>query len=124
MAFTPVPAPEIPESYWSKLEEIYTSHRQDAEWQIEKPRLKELLPLVVTALGKQYVFDEPIKCGGAGIVSRIIDVNLTSLSGQNVYRAIKFPRPAKGTEHVLSESLVKEFKTLAGLTHTNVIKLY
>lgn len=120
--------PVIPESFWEKLQGVYSAEGFVSEYQEEAAAHRALLPRIIAALPHNYELDEPVHMGGAGIICRLKDIHLSALqepSSGNVFRALKWPRPLRGQmDPLLNRSLVKELRTLAAISHPNVIKLY
>src|SRR5258708_2356137 len=102
-------------------------HENKAELQAELSQLERILPQIANDLGGKYELDKAIDRGGAGVVLRVIDVNLSGVlkpQERKVYRALKIARPIEDRQRLLNALILKELRTLAGLTHSNVIKLY
>ncbi len=114
----------------SSLRGLYADpreHESRTELQAELSQLERILPQIAAQLSGKYELDKAIDRGGAGIVLRIIDVNLSDLlksKDRKVYRALKVARPIEDREKLLNALISKELSTLAALTHSNVIKLY
>src|SRR5258708_3091099 len=112
------------------LRDLYSDTRErenPVALQTELTQLVRILPQIAANLKGKYELDKAIDRGGAGIVLRVVDVNLSELlktRERKVYRALKVARPIEDREKLLNALIAKEFNTLAALTHSNVIKLY
>src|SRR5437867_8537787 len=120
----PVPVTLTPELLTS-LRQLYADprdHENRAELQAELSQLERILPLVAAHLTGKYELESAIDRGGAGVVLRVIDVNLSNVltaQDQKVYRALKVARPIEDRQKLLNTLILKELKTLAALTHSN-----
>jgi serine/threonine protein kinase len=84
---------QLPETFWSDLEERYRTHKHgDEHWQHEKPSLEALIPLIQESLSPRYAIRGALGVGGIGVVLRVEDLNLKTPC------ALKFPRPTTGRE--------------------------
>ncbi len=118
----------ITESYWQSVRQVYLQEPDgNAELESELPELQRILPLIAKRISNLYAFEEAVDKGGAGLVSRVVDINLTKLQqdpSHKVYRALKLARPVETRAELLNGLIAREFRTLASVTHTNIIKLY
>jgi HD superfamily phosphohydrolase/tRNA A-37 threonylcarbamoyl transferase component Bud32 len=112
------------------LRQLYSEPKENedkAELQGELVQLERILPQIAAELAGKYELDVAIDRGGAGVVLRVVDLNLSELldtPDHKVYRALKVARPIEDRQKLLNSLILKELKTLAALTHSNVIKLY
>jgi HD superfamily phosphohydrolase len=118
----------VPESFWSELRQVYISEGFESEYETEARVHRKLLPAILSKLPHNYQLHKPVRMGGAGVICTVRDIDLSALQvteAKDVLRALKWPRPLKGSvDPVLNRSLVKELRTLATISHPNVIKLY
>ena len=117
----------IPHSYWESLETLYRAD-DASDWLKARPVLENILPTVAEKLAPRYTFAKALDKGGAGLISKIIDNDLTRLQKAPdtdvVYRALKLALPIAIRQDLLNDIIIHEFTTLACVTHTNIIKLY
>ncbi|MGA2329794.1 MAG: protein kinase [Bryobacteraceae bacterium] len=125
------PAPSaLSSELLDSLRRLYAEPRENedkAELHVELAQLERILPQIATQLASKYEFDTAIDRGGSGVVLRVVDVNLSNVletRDRKVYRALKIARPIEDRQKLLNALILKELKTLAALTHSNVIKLY
>jgi HD superfamily phosphohydrolase len=120
-------APKIPATFWDTLVPLYAGDDKPLA-EKEKVLFRRLLPEVAARLAPRYTLDEALDKGGAGLICRLIDQELTRLqkdpARQKVHRALKMARPVETQQELLNNIITHEFTTLASLTHTNIIKLY
>lgn len=121
-----------------ELKAKYEEHGLGKAWEAEESSWGIILPAVETGaggVGFNYVLDSAINVGGAGVVLRVIDLNLAAPLGntaatpdsvllQRAYRALKIPRPHQEKGSALAESLRDEISRLIVLSHPNIVDLY
>lgn len=116
--------------FLASLRKVYsdaTERGSGTDLKAEMEHLERILPSIAAKIAPNYTFDSVIDRGGAGVVIKVIDANLTSLlqaQNKKVYRALKVARPMEIRGTLLNTLIARELKTLASLTHSNVIKLY
>src|SRR5690348_5108135 len=124
----PAREPGVPASFWAQLREVYVAQGYESEYEQEARVHQDILPAILSKLPHNYECEKPVHMGGGGVICTLRDVQLSALQdtpSKPVLRALKWPRPLKGSvDPVLNRSLVKELRTLATISHPNVIKLY
>ena len=91
----------IPHSYWESLETLYRAD-DASDWLKARPVLENILPTLAETLAPRYTFAKALDKGGAGLISKIIDNDLTRLQKAPdtdvVYRALKLALPIARSE--------------------------
>jgi HD superfamily phosphohydrolase len=100
---------------WPEIESLYDA--SDASKR-EVQALKELLPLIEKKIADRYTIEKRIAKGGAGLILKVADTNLS------VSRALKVPRPISGRENLLTTIITSEISKLKGLSHPNIVQIF
>ena len=75
---------------------MYINEGLRTEYETEEPVHKEILPVILETLPKEYELGTPVKLGGAGVICTVRDAQLSALQDRGsgeVLRALKWPRP-------------------------------
>ncbi|MFZ0961849.1 MAG: hypothetical protein WAO35_13180 [Terriglobia bacterium] len=116
--------PPLSEELLKSLESVYsdaTGQENSSELRAERDQMERILPQIARQIAWNYLIDSAIDRGGAGVVFKVIDKNLTSLQHdgtRKVYRALKVARPIGIREETLNTMIARELTTLASLTHS------
>jgi serine/threonine protein kinase len=114
---------ELPDVFWASLQSLYKdAPSTDPEWALTRA----LVTTLSRTLTSTYEVIEPAGLGGTSLVLKVSDRALASLQTPHVpvFRALKVPRPIPARLPLLSSLLQEEARTLAGLTHSHLVKLY
>lgn len=87
-------------------------------WNSEKDEVKKLIEEIKAEIASAYDIEDAINVGGTGIVIKVRDRNLA------IHRALKFPRPLKGKELLLTSIMATEISRLIESSHENIVTIY
>lgn len=87
-------------------------------WNSEKDEVKKLIEEIKAEIASAYDIEDAINVGGTGIVIKVMDRNLA------ITRALKFLRPLKDKELLLTSIMASEISRLIESSHENIVTIY
>jgi HD superfamily phosphohydrolase len=107
---------EMDNDFNEHLAEIYKKKDWDNHKEIETAQ--KIIAKIEGSLRDRYTLMRPVNIGGAGILIKVKDINLS------VDRVLKLSRPILGKEGYLDNILSSEITRLSEVTHQNIISIF